>query len=122
MTSGGWIQISSCKPLSYAGITRFRCKGFPLCVSQQSDLSSKELPQGLVGLLQYCNRSAMSIGTTGEPPYFCPLQGPLLHPPIALPQPTIPFIMSQPPIFRPHSPSHLSTGRPLLLRISMIFA
>ena len=24
-------MVTSCKPLSYAGITRFRCKGFPLC-------------------------------------------------------------------------------------------
>ncbi len=30
MTSGGWIYVTSRKPLSYAGITRFRCKGFPL--------------------------------------------------------------------------------------------
>jgi hypothetical protein len=36
--------VKSCKPLSYAGITRFRYKGFPQPIS--ADLSSIELPQG----------------------------------------------------------------------------
>jgi hypothetical protein len=30
-------------------------------LQQQTDLSSKELPQGLVGLVQYCNGALMSI-------------------------------------------------------------
>jgi hypothetical protein len=34
-------------------------------LQQQTDLSSNELPQGLVGLLHYCNATAMSIGTAG---------------------------------------------------------
>lgn len=30
----------------------------------QSDLSSDELPQGLVGLVHYCNGAVLSTGTT----------------------------------------------------------
>jgi hypothetical protein len=34
-------------------------------LQQQTDLSSDELPQGLVGLVHYCNGATLSIGSTG---------------------------------------------------------